>query len=599
MADEIYFYDWLRPVKHYKSMYDAGNDPWGSEGGTYDYPVVTRDDTNVYFLYRDGTGRPWIEIYPPGGGVKYLTSDDFDNPSKWGVPGFGGDRLVMHWEGDGGLIQGAWRPNEEGEEPLGRVPSAVEETRPLEETTPLFGPGDQTPDPPDDPTLRPGHWDPVSLRWVPDEPTSSVGKVIGRDHMGSRGESRPAADQDSSVADLKADLGDEEVAAPLRSGRWDPVGLRWVPDEPTSSVGRILDDDNSEDAQIPGGGGGAGGGVDPSVPFDRDTAPTGAEGTAAPPGINVDSIDFGGITARGVDRSGPLDQARQDRLGQQVEQAAQEPPPFDLTPSPDDLRSPSERPLQPFPPADPAVPFDPDTTPTSVEGTASTRVEVDPTSSPAAEGGGGSTAGIGVPYQDYIPFYPMVQDPATGEWRNAEPGEIPGVEEAAPAPGDDVAGIPGLGVPYQDFIPFFPMVQDSTTGEWRNAEPDEIPGPEGSEPNALGSPQMLSNLFDPNAAGPTLDTDLFNPNTPGVTLDPRLLLDSTFDPAVLDPSAPGPTLDPVQLEQGIVQPSSVAEPLASVTDQGFTDLGLTEEPAHPEPSTPGHHDHHDDPLHLG
>jgi hypothetical protein len=181
MADEIYFYEWLRPVKHYKSMYDAGNDPWGSEGGTYDYPVVTRDDTNVYFLYRDGTGRPWIEIYPPGGGVKYLTSDDFDNPSKWGVPGFGGDRLVRYEDGgglDSGPIPGAWRSPEEGEEPLGRVPSAVEESRPLEETTPLFGPGDQTPDPPDDPTGLPGHWDPRSLQWVPDEPTSNVGKVL-------------------------------------------------------------------------------------------------------------------------------------------------------------------------------------------------------------------------------------------------------------------------------------------------------------------------------------------------------------------------------------------------------------------------------------
>ncbi len=84
MADEILFYENLRPVKHYKDIYDGviRIDPWGPEGGTYDYPVVTRDDENVYYLYRDGTGRPWIEIYGgEGRAVKYLTSNDFDNPS--------------------------------------------------------------------------------------------------------------------------------------------------------------------------------------------------------------------------------------------------------------------------------------------------------------------------------------------------------------------------------------------------------------------------------------------------------------------------------------------------------------------------------------
>jgi hypothetical protein len=264
---------------------------------------------------------------------------------------------------------------------------------------------------------------------------------------------------------------------------------------------------------------------------------------------------------------------------------------------------------------------------------------------PPPPGDEGGIPGIGVPYQDYIPFWPMVQDPTTGEWRNAEPGEIPGVEggdeaqlppgsqtpESEPPlqptpPGDDGGGI---GIPYQDYIPFWPMVQDPTTGEWRNAEPGELEGSQSGDPSTPGSPQMLSNLFDLSTPGPTLDPNLFNPSVPGPTLDPRVVLDSdspgpnidpalldplapgptidpalldpnepgpTVDPSLLDPLAPGETIDPAQLEHGVVEPSGGLEP-ASVTDHwGFTDPSLTESD-HPEPSTPGHD--FDDPSALG
>src|SRR5215210_2033780 len=454
MADELTFYDWLRPVTGYKNVYQGviRIDPWSpstgpfSGGGTYDYPVVTRDDTNVYFLYRDGTGRPWIEIYPPGGGVKYLTSDDFDNPSHWGVPGV--DRLVRYEDGgglDSGPIPGAWRSNEEGEEPLGRVESHVEESPPLEETTPLFGPQEApAPEPDYDPWDQPreGHWDPAALRWVPDEPTSSIGKVLdddtpwnqpregepttmrsagilGHGHMGTRGESRPAADEDSSAADHKADLGDE-VAGPLRSGgHWDPAALRWVPDEPTSS-------------DVGTAGGRLGKWLDDS------TLPEEVEGdpNAGEPGPSQEII-------YPEPPPGPWDQPREGQ-----------PTTMDSAGILDDDSE------------DTQVPVD--------EGGGAGE-SLDP-SSPAPEGGGGA-AGIGVPYQDYIPFFPMLQDPATGEWRNAEPGEIPGSEGSEPA-------------------------------------------------DASGSPQALSHLFDPSTPGPTVDADLFNPNAPGPTLDPRLLLDS-------------------------------------------------------------------------
>jgi hypothetical protein len=96
-----------RPLTGAKSINDGAYnriDPWGPEGGTYDYPVVTIDGYHgkLYLLYRDGTGRPWIEhlnivgsftpnnVYPPGSligphrgsspGPDYLTTDWFDDP---------------------------------------------------------------------------------------------------------------------------------------------------------------------------------------------------------------------------------------------------------------------------------------------------------------------------------------------------------------------------------------------------------------------------------------------------------------------------------------------------------------------------------------
>jgi hypothetical protein len=129
--------------------------------GTYDEPVVfVYNDQTVAYRYRDSEGRLWEEWWRPDGTYNRNTSDSGDP-----------------YDTD------AWRRAEprEVEEPSGRSHIAQQDSRPLEETTPLFGPGDQTPDPPDDPTRLPGHWDPVSLRWVPDEPTSSVGKVLDDD----------------------------------------------------------------------------------------------------------------------------------------------------------------------------------------------------------------------------------------------------------------------------------------------------------------------------------------------------------------------------------------------------------------------------------
>ena len=60
---------------------------------------------------------------------------------------------------------------------------------------------------------------------------------------------------------------------------------------------RILGHENAEDTQGTGEGS-ATQGVDPSVPFDPETTPTSAEGTAAAP-INVDSINVDSTSFEG------------------------------------------------------------------------------------------------------------------------------------------------------------------------------------------------------------------------------------------------------------------------------------------------------------
>ncbi|MDP8900101.1 MAG: hypothetical protein M3N33_02935, partial [Actinomycetota bacterium] len=76
-----------------------------------------------------------------------------------------------------------------------------------------------------------------------------------------------------------------------------------------------------------------------------------------------------------------------------------------------------------------------------------------------------------------LPEEGAVPNPEGGDGGEPQPGAQTPEPPAQPPPGDGEGGIPGLGVPYRDFIPTFPMVKDPTTGQWRNAEPGEIPGP--------------------------------------------------------------------------------------------------------------------------
>ena len=154
-------------------------------------------------------------------------------------------------------------------------------------------------------------------------------------------------------------------------------------------------------------------------------------------------------------------------------------------------------------------------------------VEPGEEAAPAPGDADGGIPGLGVPYEDFIPTFPMVKDPTTGQWRNAEPGEIPGPAEGGdegpppvldpnaqpmpmPSP-DQPTGLdpdakpmpmpspePHEPVPYEDYIPFFPMVKDPATGEWRNAEAGEIPG--------LGEDQLPPGTQTPEAEPPVQPT---------------------------------------------------------------------------------------------
>ena len=223
---------------------------------------------------------------------------------------------------------------------------------------------------------------------------------------------------------------------------------------------------------------------------------------------------------------------------------------------------------------------------------------------PLGDADDGGIPGMGVPYEDFIPFIPMVKDPATGQWRNAYESEggytpdpdpnpeevgrgdiIPeyrtlpwlegdGEEGEQTPPGDgDGVRLPGMEGPFVDVMPV--MVQDPTTGEWLVKVTDPATGELRSpEPGEQSPNPNLSDLFDPTAPGPTLAPDLFNPNSPGPTLDPRLLLDPdspgptidpalldltepepTIDPALLDPNSPGPTVDPALLDSNSPGPT--------------------------------------------
>jgi len=188
---------------------------------------------------------------------------------------------------------------------------------------------------------------------------------------------------------------------------------------------------------------------------------------------------------------------------------------------------------------------------------------------------------MGVPYQDFIPSIPMVQDPITGQWRNAQPGEIPGVEGGG-----------------EDQLPPVTQTPDS--------EPPVQPSPPGDPMDT--HPLFEQDLFNPDAPGPTISKDLFDSTAPGETLDTGLISDLARNPQIAEKVNDDPDMaaalarDPGMIDQlkqdaplSEEEPSSVTEP-AGVTDQGFTHPSHTEQLS-PEPSMP-EQDHLDDHVSM-
>jgi hypothetical protein len=207
---------------------------------------------------------------------------------------------------------------------------------------------------------------------------------------------------------------------------------------------------------------------------------------------------------------------------------------------------------------DPSVPFDPETTPTSAEGTAAAPINVDSINVDSTSFEGSATQGVD-------PSVPL--DRADPNLQSLDPSLF---DSSAPGPTLD------------------PALFDE-------AEPGPTLDPRLFDSSAPG-PTLDPALFDLSSPGPTVDPALFDERAPGPTLDPAVLDPAasgpTLDPNQLDPSAPGDTLDPALLEHGSVQPSGVAEP-ADGTGHGFTDPRPMEGPAHSEPGTPMHDDHGD------
>jgi hypothetical protein len=332
-------------------------------------------------------------------------------------------------------------------------------------------------------------------------------------------------------------------------------------------------------------------GEDENLAKGRLPLPDAVEEPAPAPGIQgVENIAKGHLPGL-VEEEPPVGQ--QPEAEPPVQPTPPAEPPVEQSPSP-------EPPVQPNPPAEPPVEQSPTPNP------------------PAVPGGEGGIPGMGVPYQDFIPLYPMVQDPATGEWRNAQPGEIPKPEPLPPnedvdqsfqvidpETGEVISSKPGdppgspINVPpgetpevtedvnpYDDFLdniqkagsnlpkpPFFTTAPDTVS---------DVPGgPEQQQPEGNDPTQLDPNLLDPIAPGPTLDTGLVD----RITQSPGLVEAVNQDPSVAEALERDPTqIDQIDQDLGLAEHQRPMEPSGD-SEPSFMDPGPTEQPP-PGPSTP-------------
>jgi hypothetical protein len=221
--------------------------------------------------------------------------------------------------------------------------------------------------------------------------------------------------------------------------------------------------------------------------------------------------------------------------------------------------------------------------------------------------GGGGYMGLGEPYVDFIPTFPMVKDPATGEWRNAQPEEIPkpvnlpetgevdqsfevtGADNQIP-PGleDEVAALektrPGevitIDLPVDQNQPADPGLPKFARDDQGQPPPGDSSEPPPPAPDPETVQALDPNLLDPLAPGPTLDTGLVG----RIEGNPDLVNAVNQDSSVAEALEQDPTyLYQIEQHLGLAEQWSNDDP--SFTDPSFTDPGLTEQPL-PDPSTP-------------
>jgi hypothetical protein len=205
--------------------------------------------------------------------------------------------------------------------------------------------------------------------------------------------------------------------------------------------------------------------------------------------------------------------------------------------------------------------------------------------------GGGGFMGLGEPYVDFIPTSPMVKDPATGEWRNAQPGELPKPEQQPPNEDQNFkpTGGPDNQIPpgYEDEVAAIEAAGGVPTFTEPVKQPEDQPGGR-LDPNAPADPGLPKFARDDLGQPPPGDSSEPPPPAPDPetvqALDPNLL-----DPNLLDPIAPGPTLDyglveRIEQSPGLVeavnQDPAVAEALEqdpTQLDQIEQNLGLAEQ----------------------
>jgi hypothetical protein len=212
--------------------------------------------------------------------------------------------------------------------------------------------------------------------------------------------------------------------------------------------------------------------------------------------------------------------------------------------------------------------------------------------------GGGGYMGLGEPYVDFIPTFPLVKDPATGEWRTVLPDSR--LDPNAPAdpglPPQSESGDVDQSFKVTEGVNQTPPgLEDDVAALEKTLGPDEvitINMPVDQNPPLEDTPHPgLDNRLDPNAPYepglPKLARDDLGQPPPGDSSEPPPPAPDPETVQALDPNLLNPLeQDPTYLYQ-IEQHPGLAEQWSN-DDPSFTDpseyVALNPRPLPPEPS---------------